>query len=330
MRTIAIEEHFWAPALAARPGTGPLAVWGQLIDASLRDLGGARLADMDANGIDFQVISHVAPGAQGLAAVDGIARAREANDLLAAAVQEHPSRFGGFATLPTSDPAAAADELSRACGELGFLGAMVHSTLGSNDAFLDDPRFAPLLERFEQLDVPLYLHPAPPSAALRSVLYDGLPPAVAARLATGAWGWHAEAGLHVLRMVATGVFDRHPGLRLIIGHCGEMLPFMLARIDAMLSVPALKLSPSEYFLRNVWVTTSGLFSLPPVLCTIQVLGIDRVMFSVDYPFGGNAEGRALLDALPLAPADKAKVAGGNAERVLGLSALFEFCHPDTA
>jgi predicted TIM-barrel fold metal-dependent hydrolase len=319
MRTIAIEEHFWTPALAARPGTGPLAVWGQRIDASLRDLSAARLADMDANGIDFQVISHVAPAAQGLSGVDGAARAREANDLLAAAVRHHPGRFGGFATLPTSDPAAAADELSRACGELGFLGAMVNSTLGSNDAFLDDPRFAPLLERFERLDVPLYLHPAPPSSALRSVLYDGLPAAVAARLATGAWGWHAEAGLHVLRMVATGVFDRHPGLRLIIGHCGEMLPFMLARIDAMLSVPDLELAPSEYFLRNVWVTTSGLFSLPPVLCTIQVLGIDRVMFSVDYPFGANAEGRALLDALPLAAADKAKIAGGNAERVLGLS-----------
>ena len=166
--------------------------------------------------------------------------------------------------------------------------------------------------------MPLYLHPAPPSAALREALYDGLPPAVAARLATGAWGWHAEAGLHVLRMVATGVFDRHPGLRLIVGHCGEMLPFMLARIDAMLPQDKLALAPSEYFLRNIWVTTSGLFSLPPVLCTVQVLGVDRVMFSVDYPFGDNAAGRAMLDALPLAPADKAKIAGGNAERVLGL------------
>ena len=205
--------------------------------------------------------------------------------------------------------------------DLGLIGALVNSTLGSNGAFLDDARFEPLLERFEQLDVPLYLHPAPPSAALREALYHGLPPAVAGRLATGAWGWHAEAGLHVLRMVATGVFDRHPGLRLIIGHCGEMLPFMLARIDAMLPQDKLALAPSEYFLRNIWVTTSGLFSLPPVLCTVQVLGVDRVMFSVDYPFGHNAAGRAMLDALPLAPADKAKIAGGNAERVLGLEDL---------
>ena len=168
------------------------------------------------------------------AGAEGLARAREANDQLAAAVRAHPDRFAGFATLPTADPQAAADELERAAVELGFVGALVNSTLGSNDAFLDDARFEPLLDRFERLDVPLYLHPAPPSAALREVLYSGLPPGVAARLATGAWGWHAEAGLHVLRMIATGVFDRHPALQMIVGHCGEMLPFMLARIDAML------------------------------------------------------------------------------------------------
>ncbi len=197
----------------------------------------------------------------------------------------------------------------------------MNSTLGSNGAFLDDARFEPLLDRFERLGVPLYLHPAPPSAALRDALYAGLPPAVAGRLATGAWGWHAEAGLHVLRMIATGVFDRHPGLRLIVGHCGEMIPFMLDRIDAMLrvdTVDSMALAPSEYFARNIWVTTSGLFSIPPVMCTIGVLGVDRVLFSVDYPFGSNAAGRALLDKLPLATADLAKIAGGNAARVLNL------------
>lgn len=318
MRTIALEEHFWTPELAAPPGTGPLAVWGQRVDDQLRDLGQARLAEMDASGIDLQVISHVAPAAQGLAGTEGITRAREANDRLAAAVAAHPSRFSGFATLPTADPRAAAAELERAVTELGLVGALVNSTLGSNGAFLDDARFAPLLDRFERLDVPLYLHPAPPPQTLRDALYQGLPPAVAGRLATGAWGWHAEAGLHVLRMIATGVFDRHPGLRLIVGHCGEMVPFMLDRIDAMLRLAGLARTPSEYFLDNIWVTTSGLFSLPPVLCTISVLGVDRVLFSVDYPFGDNAAGRALLDALPLAPADKAKVAGGNAEQVLGL------------
>jgi len=320
MRTIALEEHFLAPGLTPPPGTGPLASWGPQIGDQLRDLGQERLASMDASGIDFQVISHVAPAAQGMAGPEGATGAREANDQLAAAVAARPDRFGGFATLPTADPAAAAAELERAVTELGLAGAMINSTLGSNGAFLDEPGFAPLLERFERLDAPLYLHPAPPSAALHEVLYRGLPPAVAGRLATGAWGWHAEAGLHVLRMIATGVFDRHPGLRMIVGHCGEMVPFMLDRIDAMLRPPGLALKPSEYFLRNIWVTTSGLFSLPPVLCTVQVLGVDRVLFSVDYPFGGNAAGRAMLDALPLAPADKAKIAGGNAERVLRLTA----------
>jgi predicted TIM-barrel fold metal-dependent hydrolase len=319
MRTIALEEHFLAPGLTPPPGTGPLAMWGPEIGDQLRDLGPDRLAAMDASGIDLQVISHVAPAAQGLAGPDGVTRAREANDHLAEAVAAHPDRFGGFATLPTADPAAAADELERAVTELGLAGAMINSTLGSNGAFLDEPRFAPLLERFERLDAPLYLHPAPPSAALHEALYHGLPPAVAGRLATGAWGWHAEAGLHVLRMIATGVFDRYPGLRMIVGHCGEMVPFMLDRIDAMLAPPGLALKPSEYVLRNIWVTTSGLFSLPPVLCTIEVLGVDRVLFSVDYPFGGNAAGRAMLDALPLAPADKAKIAGGNAGQVLRLT-----------
>jgi uncharacterized protein len=318
VRTIALEEHFWTADLAAAPGTGPLAVWGPQLDDDLRDLGQRRLADMDAHGIDLQVISHVAPAAQGLDGPEGIARAREANDRMAAAVRAHPDRFAAFATLPTSDPRAAADELERATGELGLLGALVNSTLGSNEAFLDEPGFAPLLERFERLDVPLYLHPAPPSAALHEVLYHGLPPAVAGRLATGAWGWHAEAGLHVLRMIATGVFDRYPRLRLIIGHCGEMLPFMLDRIDNMLRLDSIELRPSEYFSRNIWVTTSGMFSIPPVMCTLQVVGVDRVLFSVDYPFGSNAAGRALLDTLPVSPADKAKIAGGNAEQLLGL------------
>jgi predicted TIM-barrel fold metal-dependent hydrolase len=313
VRTIALEEHFWTPQLAAPPGTGPLAIWGQQIDDRLRDLDGMRLADMDANGIDLQVISHAPPAAQALGGAEALARAREANDILAEAVRARPGRFAGFAPLPTAEPRAAADELERATGELGLVGALVHSTLGSNDAFLDEPGFEPLLERFEQLDAPLYLHPGPPPTALREALYRGLPPPLAARLATNSWGWHAEAGLHVLRMIATGVFDRHPGLRLIIGHCGEMLPFMLARIDAMLGMEP---APSEYFARHVWVTTSGLFSVPPVMCTVQVLGVDRVLFSVDYPFGSNAAGRALLDALPLGLADKAKIAGGNAERLL--------------
>jgi uncharacterized protein len=294
---------------------------GQQLDEALRDLDKARLLDMDAAGIDLQVISHTQPAAQGMPGAAGVAAARRANDQLAAATARHPERLAGFATLPTSAPEAAADELSRAVGDLGFVGAMVHAALGIDGLFLDDERFAPLLARFESLDVPLYLHPAPPPASVRSLLYGGLPTPVAGALATNAWGWHAETGLHALRMVVSGVFERHPGLRLIIGHCGEMIPFMLDRIDDMMppSLTGLAEAPSAYFLRHVWVTTSGMFSLPPVLCAISVFGVDRVLFSVDFPFAANAAGRCLLDALPLSPSDKAKVAGLNAERLLGLS-----------
>ena len=169
MRTIALEEHFWAPALAAPPGTGILAMPGREgLDERLRDLGDLRIADMDAAGIDVQVISHNTPAAQGFAPPESVVRAREANDRLALAVRAHPDRFAGFATLPTADSAAAADELERATTDLGFLGAMVNSTLGTNGVFLDDARFEPLLDRAERLDVPLYLHPSFPSPALRT------------------------------------------------------------------------------------------------------------------------------------------------------------------
>jgi predicted TIM-barrel fold metal-dependent hydrolase len=320
VRTIALEEHFATPELA-RTGDGMAAMMGSQLQAQLEDLGQGRLANMDAEGIDVQVLSHTTPGAQHLKGAEGVERAVAANDKLAAAVRAHPGRFAGFATLPTADPMAAADELDRAVSELGFVGAMVNSTLGTNGAFLDNPVFEPLLARAERLDVPLYLHPSAPPESLSSVLYSDLPDNAATRmLATGAWGWHAEAGLHALRLVVTGVFDRHPGLRLVLGHGGEMLPFMLGRIDRLLPPErtGLPTVPSEYFLRHVWVTTSGIFTLPPLLCTVQVFGVDRVLFSVDYPYSPNAPGREALDTLPLSPEDVRKVAGGNAERLLGL------------
>jgi uncharacterized protein len=244
--------------------------------------------------------------------------AREANDVLAAAVREHPDRFAGFATLPTSDPAAAADELSRAVGELGFLGAMVNGHTGGR--FLDDIDFAPLLERFERLDVPLYLHPTEPVPAVREAYYEGFEPTVTWFLSAAAWGWHSETALHVLRMVLGGVFDRHPGLRVIVGHMGEMLPFMLQRIDDNLPprVTGLDRLPSEYILGHVVITTSGLFSVPPLRCALDVFGLERVLFSIDWPYAPNEEGRRLLEEAPLSGDDLELFAHGNAERVLGL------------
>jgi predicted TIM-barrel fold metal-dependent hydrolase len=314
MRTIALEEHFWTPELAAAPGTGILARAGtEGLDAALRDVGEARIRDL--------VLSHAQPAAQALSGAAGAAAARRANDYLAATVAAHPARLAGFATLPTGSPEAAADELARTVGDLGFVGGLVNSTIGTNGRFLDDASFAPLLSRFEQLDVPLYLHPAPPPAVVRDAFYGGLPAPAAAALATNAWGWHAEAGLHALRLVVSGTFDRHPGLKLIIGHCGEMIPFMLDRIDDMMphSVSGLAAPVSEYVLRHLWVTTSGMFSLPPTLLALSVFGVDRVLFSVDYPFSANARGREFLDALPVAPGDKVKIAGANAARLLKLA-----------
>jgi predicted TIM-barrel fold metal-dependent hydrolase len=320
MRVIALEEHFWTPEIAEalrderNPGAGP----GSPLGDKLADLGERRLAAMDAAGIDLQVISHTTPGVQNLDPDTAVTLARAANDRLAEAVREHPDRFAGFATLPTPAPDAAADELERTVAELGFKGAMINAHTAGR--FLDDPAFAVLLERAERLGVPLYLHPTEPVPAVREAYYDGLAPAAGWFLSAAAWGWHAETGLHVLRMVLAGVFDRHPRLQLVIGHMGEMLPFMLARIDDNLPprVTGLDRLPSEYILANVHITTSGLFTLPPLLCTLMVFGADRVLFSVDWPYASNDDGRRLLDTAPLSPPDLERVAHGNAERLLGL------------
>jgi predicted TIM-barrel fold metal-dependent hydrolase len=320
MRVIALEEHFWTPAVAEaigalrNPDAGPDSELG----ANLADLGDRRMAAMDASGVDLQVISHTTPGVQHLDGATAVPLAREANDVLAAAVHAHPGRFAGLATLPTSDPAAAADELSRSVEELGLLGAMINGH--TSGGFLDDPAFAVLLERFERLDVPLYLHPTEPVPAVREAYYDGFTPAVSWFLAAAAWGWHSETALHVLRMVLAGVFDRHPGLRMIIGHMGEMLPFMLQRVDDNLPprVTGLDRMPSEYVLDRVVITTSGLFSVPPLRCALDVFGIERVLFSIDWPYAPNEEGRRLLEEAPLSGDDLEAFAHGNAERVLGL------------
>ena len=320
MRAITIEEHFWtedlsrvaAPEIKASP-----------LDELLLDLGERRLAEMDANAIDVQVIGHTVPAAQGLRGADAIRLTRQANDALAVAVRSHPTRFAGWATLPTDDAHAAVEELERAVGELGFVGAMVNSTLGTNGVFLDDPQFDPLFAALERLDVPLYLHPGFPPPVLRELLYSDLPEPSCLSLAAGAWGWHSEVALHLLRLVLAGVFERYPNLRVVIGHGGEMLPFMLRRIDDFLAPErgtGLQDVPSAYLLRNVWITTSAMTALPPVMCALQVFGVDRVLFSVDYPYTPIADCRAMLDALPISPADKAKVAVGNAAALLGLDA----------
>jgi predicted TIM-barrel fold metal-dependent hydrolase len=321
MRTITLEEHFVSRRFIESAG---VSLGGQraldLSHAEVTDLGAVRLRDMDESGIDLQVLSHVLPTFSALSAAQQVDIARAANDQMAAAIAAHPARFDAFATLPMSDVEASLNELDRTVKEYRFKGALINGR--TDGRFLDDPSLFPILERAAALDVPLYLHPGLPTESLRREHYDGFGPSVSYALGTAAWGWHAETGLHVLRMIAARIFDRLPSLQIIIGHMGEMVPFMLDRADEWLTPAAqregLKRTVAETFRSNFWVTTSGMFSTAPFQLLLQVVGADRILFSVDYPFSSNRQGRAFLDALPISPADKEKVSHHNAERLLGL------------
>jgi predicted TIM-barrel fold metal-dependent hydrolase len=329
MKIIALEEHFRNTAIeeAVRKYLPPAQV--DVFDKALasftsrvsqeRDLGAERLQHMDAVGIDMQVLSYSSPGTQTLPASEAVPLARDANDQLAAAIQAHPERFAGFATLPTPDPEAAAVELERAVQKLGFKGAMVNGRTG--DRFLDDPSFRPLLEAAVTLDVPLYLHPTIPSRTVQDAYYSRLDPAISGALATAGWGWHLETGTHALRMIVAGIFDQYPGLQLILGHWGEMIPFYLARVDEVLSpvTKHLQRRISEYFVQQMYVTPSGMFTYPPLLLTLQTMGADRIMFAVDYPYIAGDQARTFLENAPVSPADKEKIAHGNAEKALKLA-----------
>ena len=320
MRTIALEEHFATQALLDAPAQNAqydLRAFAPLV-AQLRDLGEGRTAAMDAAGIDLQVLSLTAPGVEQLDVADAIAVARDANDQLAAAVRQHPTRFAGFAALPTAAPDVAADELERTVRDYGFKGALINGH--SRGRYLDEPFFWPILERAEALDVPLYLHPTPPPRAVVEATYAGLSPRITALLSTGAWGWHIETAQHVLRLVLSGAFDRYPRLQLVIGHLGETLPFMLPRFDVALPIQATRLARpvSSYLRENVHYTFSGFNWTPAFLDLLLQVGVDRIMLSTDYPYASMAEARAFLDRLPVSPADKERIAHGNAERLLGL------------
>lgn len=317
MRVIAIEEHFMTPegfALTERLGRigAPIQMWAQ----QLGDIGDGRLAQMDAAGIDVQVLSTPAVGVEELDPADSVKMSKNINDVLAKAVADHPDRFAGFAVVPTLDAAAAADELERTVTELGFKGALINGH--TRGRFLEEQAFWPIFERAEALDVPIYLHPTPPPPQVREAYYSGLPGMAGNVLALAAWGWHCETGLHALRLVVGGVFDRFPNLQVIIGHMGENIPFSLARADQVLApfTEHLQRRVADYFHQNFYITTSGYFTFPPLLCALMVLGADRIIFSVDYPFSDNVEGRAFLDAAPINPADREKIAHGNVERLL--------------
>ncbi len=280
-RVIALEEHFTTSAfLAATRRFIPPPVRSVLLEQRLLDLGEGRIAAMDEGDVDMQVLSLAATGQERLNPATATVLVREANDELAAAIGKHPDRFAGFASLALKEPENAAKELERGVQSLVFAGGFLNGTEGGT--FLDHPRFHPIFEAAESLDVPLYLHPTPPSAEVWASYFAGLPEASAYFLSTAAWGWHAELGMHCLRLVLAGVFDRFPRLRILIGHMGENLPFSLVRAENGLptSVTHLARSLGEYFQDHFSITTSGYFSLLPFLCALQVFGADRMMYSV--------------------------------------------------
>jgi predicted TIM-barrel fold metal-dependent hydrolase len=320
MRIITLEEHLTTPLIVSTLAVQgqALTVFAQRLQQKLLDVGTGRLADMDAAGISLQVLSLSAAPLDRLPVAEAVPIIRDANDVMAGVMRAHPTRFGAFAALPMQEPDAAVVELERCVKGLGFQGVMVSGTVDGR--FLDDARFTPFFEAAQALDTPIYLHPAPPPEPVMRAYFGGLPGALGQVLATAGWGWHVETGLHVLRLIATGVFDRFPRLKIVVGHMGENLPFSIARAEAVLGQVAggLQRKVGEYFREHFYLTTSGYFTRPPFDCMLQVVGIDRILFSVDYPFSSNETGRAFLDGLGLNPTDLAKVAHGNAAALLKL------------
>ena len=282
-----------------------------------RDIGAGRVQDMDANGIDMQVLSY-SNAAQLVPAEQAAELSRAANDRLADAVRVNPSRFAAFAALPWQQPEAAARELERAITELGMKGALIIGRPG--DTFLDDARYAPVLAKLDELRVPLYVHPGPPLPQVRAPYYGGFDKVVGARLSLFGWGWHNEAGIHVIRLMLAGAFDRFPHLQVISGHWGEMVPFYLQRLDDTIQreVTGLSRSITDTYRAHVHVTPSGMLNLPHFKFIQEVVGVDRILFAVDYPYLTNTGARHFLEALPISDADKAKIAHGNAEALLRL------------
>jgi predicted TIM-barrel fold metal-dependent hydrolase len=302
MRIITLEEHFATPEFfngparfvkerAEKIGDRYLQVLERLCDVDAK-----RVAEMDAAGIDIQVLSLSAPGVEQMEPADAIAMARDTNDYLASAVNKHPTRFAGFAAIPTGSPKQAVDELERRIKQ-GFKGAVINGH--NRGRYLDDRSYWPILE---------------------CASYGGFSPMVTDMLAGGAWGWHIETAVHIIRIVCGGVFDRFPKLQFVIGHMGEGLPFFFQRLDIIpVATTKLKHPISHYLKNNVHYTFSGM-NYPALYLNLllELGGIDRIMFSADYPYQSMTWARAFLEQIPASAADKARIAHGNAERLLGL------------
>lgn len=279
----------------------------------------ARLIEMDKNAIDFQVLS-LSNEPQLAAQGDAIELVRAANDRLADAVAEYPNRFSAFFTLPWQNPEAAVREAER-CVKILKLPATLLTGRPTAEHFIDDARFDPVLAKLAELNAPLYLHPGPPMATVQQVYYDGFHPDVTARLSLFGWGWHQESGIQVVRLILSGALDRHRGLKLISGHWGEMVPFFLQRMDDTMprAVTGLTRTISDTYREQIWVGPSGMLNTPHFMFVREVLGIDRIIFSVDFPYLTMSGARDWLENLPIPKAEKEAVAFRNAQQLLRLS-----------
>jgi len=324
MRTITVEEHFVTPGFVAGPGKGFLDRFrnsgprGAIIADRLFDVADKRITEMDAARVDMQVLSLNSPGVEQIEPDQAVAAAREANDFLADAIKRHPTRFAGFASLPIQAPDQAAKEFERCVRQLGFKGANINGH--TRGRYLDDPFFSPILACSETLGAPIYLHPTVPHKPVADALYGGFSPTVTGIFASSAWGWHIETGVHLLRMILGGVFDRHPKLQVVIGHMGEAIPFMLPRMNRNLPPEVTKLARplGDYLRQNVHYTFGGFNFAPTFLNLLLEVGVERIMFSVDYPYGSMEEATSFLRHLPVSEADRERIAHGNAERLFGL------------
>jgi 2,3-dihydroxybenzoate decarboxylase len=288
----------------------------------ITDLGEGRLKKMDEAGIDMQVLSLSFPGVELFDSADGTLIARDANDELSEAVKRHPQRFAGFAAIAPQNPEGAADELERAVVKLGLKGAMVNGHIRGE--YLDDPKYWVIFERAEKLDVPIYIHPKMPGPDMIKpyLAYPGLASAIL--------GFAAEASLHAMRLILSGVFDKYPNLKVILGHLGEAIPFWLWRIDSRwmeekkadpLSAAFYrnyKRSPAQCFRDNFYVTLSGMYWEPVLQFVCSVLGSDKIIFAADYPYESSSQAAQFMESVQLNNADKEKICHLNAEKLLRL------------
>ncbi len=329
MKIITIEEHFLnADIIAATadeiekmaPGHSKafMADFGTrqvMQPGQITDIGAGRIANMDANGIDMQILSYSGPATEPLNSPASIELAKQTNNQMAGAVAAHPGRFLAFATLPINDPEAAAKELRRSVTELGFKGALINGT--AHERFLDAPEFDVIFATAAELDVPLYFHPSIVNKQVRDVYYNNADTAFAARFASAGIGWHYEVGVHVMRLIFAGVFDRYPNLQIIMGHWGEMLTPYIDRFNTFFPATAspMKHDFKYYMQNNIYITPSGMFNVPQLQNAMDILGADRIMYSADYPYYPNEGAREFLENAPISQQDKEKIAHGNAEKL---------------